>query len=420
MAYRLAKSLVTLRDQVSAAAPNRSTASDGWIGDARHRGRGSDHNPNSAGVVTALDITHDPAHGVDGNELAESAKLDPRVKYVIWNKKIWNASIAKAWRAYKGSNPHTKHVHISTLPTKAKYDDAAAWVMAGVEEAGKAAADLPPAAETPTLRLGSQGLWVRKLQTILNDNGAKLKVDGDFGPKTQAAVKNFQNAHGLTKDGIVGPYTWDALGLEEAKQADAEIKASLPPLEPPVEAPGQVPVAPGATPPSPSPDAPSPASEVPPSTPTEPVEGSNAWTVGKFVSLGWPVVVAMALTAHLIWESGNKDGKITWGARGDRSKDGVYHSHTAAQLNDKHGRWQSYEQFAKDKGLAWDSPTAIVEWMNKEMSTTEKNVGGRLQQAANKSLPDAMQIAVDYWRPGKPHMDRRLKVAEKLEQELSA
>ena len=75
MSYRIAKSLGLLAATVNAAAPNRSKASDGWIGDASHAARKSDHNPNRTpgdgipdGVVCALDITHDPANGCDAGE----------------------------------------------------------------------------------------------------------------------------------------------------------------------------------------------------------------------------------------------------------------------------------------------------------------------------------------------------------------
>lgn len=58
------------------------------------------------------------------------------------------------------------------------------------------------------LRLGSKGENVKLLQRFL-----KLKDDGDFGPKTLAAVKKWQKANGLLDDGIVGPKTWDLMGL---------------------------------------------------------------------------------------------------------------------------------------------------------------------------------------------------------------
>lgn len=59
-----------------------------------------------------------------------------------------------------------------------------------------------------TLRLGSKGEEVKALQNFLG-----ITADGDFGPKTEAAVKEWQAANGLTADGIVGPKTMDAMGL---------------------------------------------------------------------------------------------------------------------------------------------------------------------------------------------------------------
>lgn len=70
---------------------------------------------------------------------------------------------------------------------------------------------VPPPPAEPTLSEGATGDSVRKLQERLNAWGAKLKVDGDFGPATLAYVKDFQEKHKLTVDGIVGPQTWKAL-----------------------------------------------------------------------------------------------------------------------------------------------------------------------------------------------------------------
>jgi peptidoglycan hydrolase-like protein with peptidoglycan-binding domain len=61
------------------------------------------------------------------------------------------------------------------------------------------------------LAQGTAGICVTKLQQLLNTFGAGLAVDGDFGPATTTAVKNFQTSKGLTADGIVGPATKNAL-----------------------------------------------------------------------------------------------------------------------------------------------------------------------------------------------------------------
>lgn len=58
----------------------------------------------------------------------------------------------------------------------------------------------------PTLRRGDVGEFVKQLQTKL-----KLKADGDFGAKTEAAMRVFQRDHNLVPDGIVGPKSWAML-----------------------------------------------------------------------------------------------------------------------------------------------------------------------------------------------------------------
>lgn len=61
------------------------------------------------------------------------------------------------------------------------------------------------------LRRGHGGNHVRALQTVLNKHGAGLLVDGDFGSVTDTAVRNFQSANILVRDGEAGPITWEAL-----------------------------------------------------------------------------------------------------------------------------------------------------------------------------------------------------------------
>lgn len=71
----------------------------------------------------------------------------------------------------------------------------------------------PPAAPGPSavelLSTGARGAQVSSLQEALNKAGATppLTVDGDFGPRTEAAVKQFQERSGLRADGVYGPQT---------------------------------------------------------------------------------------------------------------------------------------------------------------------------------------------------------------------
>lgn len=65
----------------------------------------------------------------------------------------------------------------------------------------------------PTINIGAVGDPVRRLQRALDRTGPgePLVVDGNFGPQTEAFVRDFQSGEGLVVDGIVGPATWAAL-----------------------------------------------------------------------------------------------------------------------------------------------------------------------------------------------------------------
>lgn len=71
---------------------------------------------------------------------------------------------------------------------------------------------LPADPNTPLLRHGASGSVVTALQNGLKKYGTAATdpgaVDGDFGPKTEGAVKAYQQDRGVQADGIVGDQTW--------------------------------------------------------------------------------------------------------------------------------------------------------------------------------------------------------------------
>lgn len=152
MAWRVARSLEALRAQINAAAPLRSKASDGTIGDAAHAATKSGHNPNAAGHVVAMDITHDPENGCDCNAIFASliAGRDRRLQYIIWNRQIVNREVSP-WtiRPYNGANPHDKHIHIEVDEKIELYDDAAPWTVS-VRSGPPAPPDVEPTAPAAT------------------------------------------------------------------------------------------------------------------------------------------------------------------------------------------------------------------------------------------------------------------------------
>ncbi|MEE4495923.1 SH3 domain-containing protein [Streptomyces sp. BE230] len=150
MPWRVATSLETLCKQLDTRFPGRSVAADGGIGDAAHQTRDSDHNPwYGPGIVTARDFTHDPAHGLDIQQVADQLldSRDPRIKYVIANRRIatnrdWQ------WAPYEGANPHEAHFHLSVVADP-RCDEPQSW-------------NVPLLGETP------------------DGGGGDATVDGDF------------------------------------------------------------------------------------------------------------------------------------------------------------------------------------------------------------------------------------------------
>lgn len=107
----LAPCLENLFDEINAVWPNRDRRTDGWIGDRAHQQRQSDHNPDSRGIVHAIDIDKD---GINPLYVVEQCISENRpTEYVIWNREIWSRTRDFRPRPYTGDNPHTDHIHVS-------------------------------------------------------------------------------------------------------------------------------------------------------------------------------------------------------------------------------------------------------------------------------------------------------------------
>lgn len=129
-----------------------------------------------------------------------------------------NASDSGGWYVKYGSRkPHgfygstTDRAHINHVHLAVATIAQANALLAAVSSSTPTPTPSKPST-LPVLHSGATGDSVKTLQTKLNKHGAKLKVDGAFGPSTFAAVKAFQSANHLAVDGVVGPRTWAKLG----------------------------------------------------------------------------------------------------------------------------------------------------------------------------------------------------------------
>lgn len=189
-----ALSLRRQTEALNARWPGRDKTSDGWIGDRFHIT--GDHVPNADGLVRATDTDKD---GLHIPTVLASFILHPSTAYVIHNRRIWSHVREFVPLTYTGSSPHTGHVHHSILHTAAAANSTAAWEF------------ISTVPVWGTVRLGATGVFARQVQAYLNGHLASLAVDGDFGAKTETAVRAFQRRWNLTVDGVVGPQTTVAL-----------------------------------------------------------------------------------------------------------------------------------------------------------------------------------------------------------------
>ena len=235
MGWRNCQASLTLVAEINRRWPDRDRASDGTLGDAAHATRTSDHNPwvtvAGTGVVRARDVT---ARGVDMPSLMEhlrrlGAAGDPRLAgggYLISDGRITLPDF-RGWAKYLGSNPHTKHGHVSFSRNAAGFDSRAPWhiVATTTAPAVAVARSVPPV--LATLRHGMRNdPRVAALQRFLNahdwtPNLPLLPVTGNYLDGTRDVVRRAQAQCGVTgpdADGTtVGPRTSAAFAARGAR-----------------------------------------------------------------------------------------------------------------------------------------------------------------------------------------------------------
>jgi hypothetical protein len=173
---------VRLRSDFDALAPERDTTSDGWIGDTAHQQETSDHNPDETGSVPIHDADKvNEVHAIDvDTDLRESdltmekvvqfllgrcrSGAETRLRYIIYNRRIWEASNSWAQRAYTGPSPHTEHAHFSFSYDTAREASTASWHLEDIPVALTAADKIWLAAEIDKAATAAAArVWATKI-----------------------------------------------------------------------------------------------------------------------------------------------------------------------------------------------------------------------------------------------------------------
>lgn len=141
--------LVKLKSEFNAIAPNRDKSSDGSVGDLAHQNSQSDHNPDETGNVPIRDADKvNEVHAIDvdvdlrvpGLSMENVVQFlltrcrsgaEKRLRYIIYNRRIWSASNGWVRKTYTGKNAHDHHAHFSSSYESPREADTSDW---GLEE----------------------------------------------------------------------------------------------------------------------------------------------------------------------------------------------------------------------------------------------------------------------------------------------
>jgi hypothetical protein len=152
----------------------------------------------------AIRGTQTPSNHSWGLAVDLNAPANPMTNKLVTDMPSWMPALWKS-KGFRWGGDYPRRKDAMHYEFMGKPQDVQAHLAGGT-------ADLRQVVARPVLKRGASGESVRLLQERLNAHGAKLTADGDFGPKTDAAVRAFQKAKGLVADGICGNKTWAALG----------------------------------------------------------------------------------------------------------------------------------------------------------------------------------------------------------------
>ena len=123
------------------------------------------------------------------------------IQGIIHNRRQWFCHNSTGWRSYSGQNPHVDHIHWERTVNMELTAARIVQLFQGPSPTGNA---LLAGAE---VKLGSTGEPVKHVQRRIGAHGFNITVDGECGPKTVAAIRQFQAFAGIQVDGEAGKVT---------------------------------------------------------------------------------------------------------------------------------------------------------------------------------------------------------------------
>jgi hypothetical protein len=189
--------LVRLRSEFNQIAPRRDKTSDGSIGDTAHQASQSDHNDDEVGNVPIRDADRiHEVHAIDVDvDLREPgltmetvvqfllkrcrSGAEKRLRYIIFNRRIWEQSNGWRQRPYTGPNPHDHHAHFSSSYTTSHEASMASWHLEDIPVALTAA---DKTWITNTVKAQTQSAIEAKLSAIAKEVLLDYRIAGTTTP----------------------------------------------------------------------------------------------------------------------------------------------------------------------------------------------------------------------------------------------